>query len=427
MPAPDFFTIIQKHRPALENYERIYRDIHASPELSGEERETSKIAEKHLKDLGFEVHANIGGYGVAGVLENGPGATILLRADMDALPMKEKTGLPYASTRVAKDNDGNLRPVAHACGHDLHVVSLMASAALLYSAREEWSGTLICVFQPAEETLSGAQAMIDDGLFDKIPKPDLVLAQHVMRMRAGQVSVRSGRLLTAADSFEVRIIGHGGHASAPNACIDAVVIGAAVVSRLQTIVSREVNPLDLAIVSCGSINAGFNANIIPDECIIRINVRTYNPKTRKQVINSIKRIVKAECLASGAPEEPTIVPLSSTPATINDEETATALEKVFGSYFRNNLTEMEPTTASEDFSLLAAAANVPYAMWTFGGIDEKKWDDALQSDSINELSGNHSPYFAPVLQPTLRTGVDAMSLSALHFLQRKSQASNPVR
>jgi metal-dependent amidase/aminoacylase/carboxypeptidase family protein len=180
-------------------------------------------------------------------------------------------------------------------------------------------------------------------------------------------------------------------------------------------------------VSCGSINAGFNANIIPDECIIRINVRTYNPKTRKQVINSIKRIVKAECLASGAPEEPTIVPLSSTPATINDEETATALEKVFGSYFKNNLTEMEPTTASEDFSLLAAAANVPYAMWTFGGIDEKKWDDALQSDSINELSGNHSPYFAPVLQPTLRTGVDAMSLSALHFLQRKSQASNPVR
>ncbi|KAL4860938.1 hypothetical protein BDV12DRAFT_191407 [Aspergillus spectabilis] len=391
MTALEFSTIIQRHRPILEDYERIYRDIHSSPELSGEEQQTSRTAGKHLQDLGFEVHANIGGYEVAGILKNGPGATILLRADMDALPMKEKTGLPYASTRVAKDNNGNSRPVAHACGHDFHVVSLMASAALLCSAREEWSGTLICVFQPAEETLSGAQAMIDDGLFDKIPKPDLVLAQYVMRMRAGQVSVCSGRLLTAADSFE-------------------------------TIVSREVNPHDLAIVSCGSINAGFNANIIPDECIIRINVRTYNPKTRKRVIDSIKRIVKAECLASGAPEEPTIVPLSSTPATINDKETATALEKVFGSYFKNNLTEMDPATASEDFSILAAAANVPYVMWTFGGIDEQKWDDAHENDSINEIGNNHSPYFAPVLQPTLKTGVDAMSLSALHFLQKNPHA-----
>jgi amidohydrolase len=417
MAAPHFATIITKHRPALESYERIYREIHASPELSGTEEETSKKAETHLRDLGFEVHARIGGYGVAGILKNGPGATVLLRADMDALPMKEKTGLSYASKRIAKDKDGNLRPIAHACGHDFHVVSLMASAALLCSARDAWSGTLICVFQPAEETLSGAQEMIDDRLFDKIPKPDLVLAQHVMRMRAGQVSVRAGRLLTAEDSFEVRIPGHGGHASAPHACIDPVVIGAAVVLRLQTIVSREVHPHDLAIVSCGSINAGFSANIIPDECIIRLNVRTYNSKTRQRVIGSIKRIVKAECLASGVPEEPTIVPLSSTPATINDEKISTALKDLFSSYFGENLTETNPATASEDFSLLAAAVNVPYVMWTFGGIDEKQWDDAVQNDSVNELGGNHSPFFAPVLQPTLKTGVDAMSLGALYYLQ----------
>ncbi|KAJ6110695.1 amidohydrolase [Penicillium sp. IBT 16267x] len=415
MEAHSLRTIIESHRPGLEDYERIYREIHASPELSGQEKQTSKIVECHLKELGFEVHARIGGYGVAGTFNNGSGATILLRADMDALPMKEKTGLPYASQRVAKDTDGNERPVA------FHVVSLMASAALMCSARKEWSGTLICVFQPAEETLSGAQAMIDDGLFDKIPKPDLVLAQHVMRMRAGQVSVRSGRLLTAADSFEVRIFGQGGHASTPDACIDAVVIGAAVVSRLQTIVSREVNPHDLAIVSCGSINAGYNANIIPDECIIRINVRTYDPKTRERVIKSIERIVKAECLASGATEEPTIRSLASAPATVNDDEVATALRKVFSSYFQESFVEGEPATASEDFSLLAAAANAAYAMWTFGGIDEKTWDHAVQNDTLHNVGGNHSPYFAPVLEPTLRTGVDAMSVSALHFLRKISQ------
>ncbi|KAJ5688897.1 hypothetical protein N7462_003289 [Penicillium macrosclerotiorum] len=415
-------TIIEKHRPDLTSYEGIYRDIHVSPELSGDEKQTSSLVENHLRGLGFEVHANIGGFGVAGVLRNGPGATILLRADMDALPMKEKTGLPYASKRVAKDTDGSERPVAHACGHDFHIVSLMASAALLCSAREEWTGTLICVFQPAEETLSGAQAMVDDGLFDKIPKPDLVLAQHVMCMRAGQVSVRSGHLLTAADSFEVRITGRGGHSSAPHACIDAVVIGAAVVSRLQTIVSREVNPYDLAIVSCGSINAGYNANIIPDECIIRINVRTYNPRTRQRVIESIKRIIQAECMASGATQEPTIKSITSAPATINDDKVATTLKQVLGSFFQKNFVESEPATASEDFSLLAVAADAPYVMWTFGGIEEKTWDDAIERDSLHELAGNHSPYFAPVLQPTLKTGVDAMSISALHFLQNRSSA-----
>jgi amidohydrolase len=412
-------TVVEQHRPDLDRYEGIYREIHSLPELSGQEEETSKTVETHLRELGFDVHAKLGGYGVAGILKNGPGATILLRADMDALPMRENTGLPYASKREVKDSEGNVRPVAHACGHDFHVVSLMASAALLCSAKKDWSGTLICVFQPAEETLSGARAMIDDGLFDKVPKPDLVLAQHVMRMRAGQVSVRRGHLLTAADSFEVRITGQGGHASAPDACIDPIVMGAAVVSRLQTIVSREVNPHDLAIVSCGSINAGFNANIIPEECVIHVNIRTYNPRTRQRVIESIKRIVKAECLASGAPTEPTIVHLTSVPATVNDNKVATALEEVFGSYFQENFVESEPATASEDFSLLAAAANVPYVMWTFGGIDEKVWDDAVANDAINKLGGNHSPYFAPVLEPTLKTGVDAMSISALHFLQKK--------
>lgn len=421
MEAHSLRSIIESHRPDLENYERVYREIHASPELSGQEKQISTTVENHLRDLGFEVHARIGGYGVVGILNNGSGATILLRADMDALPMKEKTGLPYASQRVAKDEDGNERPVAHACGHDFHVVSLMASAALMCSARHEWSGSLVCVFQPAEETLSGAQAMIDDGLFDKIPKPDLVLAQHVMRMRAGQVSVRSGRLLTAEDSFEVRIAGQGGHASSPDVCIDPVVIGAAIVLRLQTIASREVNPHDLAIVSCGSINAGYNANIIPDKCIIRIDVRTYDPKTRKRVIESIERIVKAECLASGVTEKPTICSLTSAPATVNDEEVATALGKVFGSYFQGDFVEGEPATASEDFSLLATAANAPYAMWTFGGIDERTWDEAVQTDTIHKLGGNHSPYFAPVLEPTLKTGVDAMSVSALHFLQRHSR------
>lgn len=403
----------------MKPYEEVYRHIHSNPELSGQEEQTAKIASDHLHTLGFEVHTNVGGHGVAAVLENGPGPRILLRADLDALPLEEKTGLSYASTRTVEDAQGNRIPVMHACGHDTHVTSLMAVSTLLHAARDHWSGTLICIFQPAEEILDGARAMLDDGLYEKVPKPDLVLAQHVSRMRAGTVNIRAGRLLTAADAFEVRIFGRGGHGSAPQSTIDPIVIGASIVTKLQTIVSREVTPGELAVVTCGSIHAGNSSNVIPDHLDLQFSVRTFDREVRRLVHDAIHRIVEAECLAGGAIEKPSVKLTMSCPATINDEDSVDALRETFESYFHDQLVDMERPSASEDFTLLATEARAPYVMWMFGGIDEKTWDDAVENGTVNELPMNHSPFFAPKIEPTLRTAVDAFALGALTFLHRK--------
>ncbi|KAJ5928323.1 Amidohydrolase [Penicillium verhagenii] len=411
--------LLDKYRPDLKPYEEIYRHIHQNPELSGQEEQTAKIASDHLQTLGFEVHSKIGGHGVAGVLRNGDGPTILLRADMDALPLEEKTGLPYASTRTAKDDQGNSKPVMHACGHDTHVTSLMGASTLLHAARAHWRGTLISLFQPAEEALDGARAMLDDGLYAKVPLPDLVLAQHVMRMRAGSVNVRAGRLLTAADAFEVRIFGRGGHGSAPQTTIDPIVIGASIVVKLQTIVSREVRPGELAVVSCGSIHAGNSSNVIPDHLDLEFSVRTFDGEVRRRVHAAIHRIVEAECLAGGAVEKPSVRLTSSCPATVNDERSVEAIRETFRARFGDGLVDMERPSASEDFSLLATEAGAPYVMWMFGGIDEKVWDEAVENGTVQELPMNHSPLFAPVIEPTLRTGIDALALGALTFLQQK--------
>ncbi|KAJ5290866.1 Zinc metallopeptidase [Penicillium angulare] len=411
--------LINRYRPDLKPFEEIYRHIHSHPELSGQEEQTAKIVSSHIHSLGLDVHTKIGGHGVAGVLENGPGPKILLRADMDALPLEEKTGLSYASTKTMKDSTGVEKPVMHACGHDSHVATLLAATELLVNAREYWSGTVIFVFQPAEEDLDGAKAMLEDGLWEKVPKPDLVLAQHVMRMRAGNVNLRAGRLLTAADSFDVRIFGRGGHGSSPQAAIDPIVIGSSIVVKLQSIVSREVTPGELAVVSVGSINSGFASNIIPDYLDMQISVRTFSEEVRKRVHDSIRRIVKGECLAGGAVKDPSINLVSSTPATVNDEETVRVLKGTFGGYFGDRLIEMERPSASEDFSLLATDVGAPYVMWMFGGIEERVWDDAVRRGRVDELPVNHSPYFAPGVKTTIRTGVDAMALGALTFLKLK--------
>lgn len=413
-------AILDKFRPDVKVFEGIYRQLHNSPELSGQEKETSELVANHLKKYDFAVHTHIGGYGVAGVLRNGNGPTVLLRADMDALPVHEKTGLPYASHKTVKDQDGVERPVMHACGHDFHVVGLMGCAQLLHAARQHWSGTLICVFQPAEEQLSGAQAMVDDGLFEKIPTPSVVLAQHVMRQRSGTVTVRPGRLLTAADAFDVRIYGRGGHGSAPHTTIDPIVIGASVVTRLQSVVSREVIPGELAVVTCGSIQAGSTPNIIPSHLDLKIGVRTYDPKVREVVNSAIKRIIEAECEAGGAVKKPSIQCTHSAPATINDDELAKQLQATFGAYFEDNLVDDEPAAASEDFSILARAVGAPYVMWTFGGVDPKTWDNAVARGTVDQLPGNHSPFFAPVIEPTVQVAVDAMSVGALTFLKQAS-------
>ncbi|KAI9750181.1 MAG: hypothetical protein M4579_006576 [Chaenotheca gracillima] len=412
--------LVDDFRPDLEPYEKLYRSLHQSPELSLQEGETAAIAAKHLEALsGFEVHKNIGGQGLVGILKNGSGMTVLVRADMDALPVQEQTGLPYSSTKTMKDvADGVTKPVMHACGHDVHVSCMLAAAETLHRAQKNWNGTLIVLFQPNEERAGGAQAMVDDGLYDRIPVPDVVLGQHVMPYRAGSLGTRPGPMMAAADSFKITLYGRGGHASQPHRTIDPAVMAAHVVVRLQGIASREVDPADTVVVTVGSIQAGMTENIISDHAILRINVRTFKPETRERVLASIRRIIKAESDASNAPKDPLIESTTRFPLTINDENVVGELEQPFSDHFGDRYTRrVDRLPGSEDFSILATSKNVPYCFWVFGGTDPEKWDKAEKEGRLLEdIPVNHSPFFAPVIQPTLKTGVDAMSLAVLSFL-----------
>ena len=280
--------------------EAAYKDIHSHPELSMQEHRTAGIAAKHLWDHGYEVTTGVGETGVVGLLRNGEGPTVMLRADMDALPIREATGLDYASKVTVKDSAGNNVPVGHMCGHDMHVTWLMGAAALLSKQRKAWSGTLMAVFQPGEETAQGARAMIDDGLLKRFPKPDIVLGQHVMVGAAGTVAGSSGPITSAADSLQIKLFGRGAHGSMPEASIDPVVMAAATVMRLQTIVSREIAAMDAAVVTIGVLQAGTKENVIPDEALIKLNVRTFDAGVRKHVLDAIARIANAEAERFGS-------------------------------------------------------------------------------------------------------------------------------
>ena len=289
---------LEKLVPELE---ALYKDVHSHPELSMQETRTAALAADHLRAAGFEVTAGVGKTGVVGLLQNGEGPTVMLRADMDALPVEEATGLPYASKATATDHDGNTVPVSHMCGHDMHVTWLVGATKLLAEAKTTWRGTIMAVFQPGEETAEGAQAMIDDGLFKRFPKPDVVLGQHVMVGPSGTVAGRAGAITSAADSLQIRLFGRGAHGSMPQASIDPVVMAAATVMRLQTIVSREIAAAEAAVVTIGVLQAGTKENVIPDEAIIKLNVRTFDAGVRTRVLAAIERIVNAEAAASGAP------------------------------------------------------------------------------------------------------------------------------
>ncbi|KAL8808405.1 MAG: hypothetical protein Q9223_003188 [Gallowayella weberi] len=410
---------IDQFRPDLAFYEDTYRDLHSHPELSLQEKRTSSIAANHLRDIGYTVYEHIGGYGLIGILNNGQGPTALLRADMDALPVLENTGLEYASKKTMKDRFGKVVPVMHACGHDVHVSSLMGAAKLLYNARSKWRGTLICLFQPAEELAAGAQAMVDDGLYTKfgIPKPDVVLGQHVFCLyKAGAVAIRPGPIMTAGAVLKIRVFGKGGHGSKPSLCIDPIVIASHIVVRLQTIVSRELEPGRFGVVTCGKIQAGTASNIIPDYADLELNIRSYDMEVQRQLLGAMERIIRAECDASGSPQAPLIEKVAHVPATENSLKHTETLTKSFSSYFEGNAVALEPLTVSEDFSILATAINVPYVFWALGGCEPVKWDEAKKHGKIDEIPMNHNAKFAPVIEPTLRTGVDALALAALTFL-----------
>ena len=394
----------------------VYRDIHSHPELSMQEQRTANIAATSLQRAGYAVTAGIGGTGVVGVLANGDGPTVMLRADMDALPVEEATGLPYASTATATDPDGNTVPVMHACGHDMHVTWLIGATALLARARENWSGTVLAVFQPAEETAQGARAMIDDGLFDRFPKPHVVFGQHVMPGPAGEIRYRAGTTQAAADSLEIRLFGRGGHGSMPESTVDPVVMAAASVMRLQTIVSREVAANQAAVVTIGALQAGTKDNVIPDDALLRVNVRSFDEGVRRRVLDAIRRIVTAEAEASGAPKPPQITTTEHYPLTTNDPaataRVAAALRARFGDEHVHELAA--PVPASEDFGSFGTEWGVPSVFWYVGGTDPDRYRRAEQAGRVaDDIPTNHNPAFAPVIDPTLATGVQAVTAAAL--------------
>jgi amidohydrolase len=401
----------------LPELESVYKDIHAHPELSMQEHRTSQLAANHLRAAGYEVTAGVGKTGVVGLLRNGDGPTIMLRADMDALPVKEATGLPYASEVTATDRDGKAAPVMHACGHDIHVTWLMGAATLFAQTREAWRGTLMAVFQPAEETGEGARAMIDDGLFGRFPKPDAILAQHVMVGPSGLLTSRPGVVTSAGDSLRIRMFGRGAHGSMPQASIDPVVMAAATVLRLQTIVSREIAATDAAVLTVGSLQAGTKENVIPDEAIIKLNIRTFDEGVRQRVLGAIERIVNAEAEASGAPRKPEITVLDRYALVKNDVEATKRVADAFRRYFpAERVQQTQPTTASEDFGCFGSEWNAPSVFWFVGGTDAEVYSKAKAAGKIGEIPTNHNPGFAPVIHPTLKAGVQAMVVAALAWL-----------
>lgn len=392
----------------LADAEALYKDVHRHPELSMHEERTAGLAADRLAAAGFDVTAGVGGTGVVGVLGDGAGATVMLRADMDALPVQEQTGLDYASTV-----DG----VMHACGHDMHVAWLAAAATHLAAHRDAWSGTVVAVFQPGEETAAGAKAMVDDHLFDRIPRPDVILAQHVMPAPAGSIGTRDGVITSAADSFDITMFGRGAHGSMPQASIDPVVMGAATVLRLQTIVARELAPSQAAVVTVGALQAGTKENVIPDEALIKLNVRTYDEDVRSHVLDAIERIVNAEAQASGAPRLPEITALDHYDLVRNDPDATARIRAAFRTRFGPDaVADIGPISASEDFGVFGTTSQVPSVFWTVGGTDRDTYEAARAAGRLSELPTNHNPRFAPVLHPTLQTGVEALVSAASAWL-----------
>ncbi|MEN5074835.1 amidohydrolase [Isoptericola cucumis] len=413
----------------------IYTDLHAHPELGFAEHRTAGVVAERLRGWGYAVHEGIGGTGVVGVLTNGDGPRVLLRADMDGLPVTERTGLPYASTQVTTTDDGQEAGVMHACGHDVHVTCLLGAAAALADGDIGWSGTLVVLFQPAEELGRGARAMLDDGLFATVGgAPDVVLGQHVLALPAGVVAVRAGVAMSAADSLRITLYGRGGHGSMPETTVDPVLMAAATVQRLQGIVAREVAAGESAVVTVGSVRAGSEPNIIPDRAELLVNVRTYTLEVRERVLAAIRRIVEAEAAASWAPQPPEIETVTSFAATVNDPEATERTRSALGAALDARRAAVEavggspavvtpaPHAASEDVGELATAAGAPLVYWFLGGHDPAQFADvdlagaAAAGQQPRGIPSNHSPYFAPAPEPTLDLGVATLVAAAREWL-----------
>lgn len=402
----DFLTDLDDE--LLTRLRGVYRELHQQPELSLEEHKTAERIEAELSSLDVEVQ-RIGGTGVVAMIRNGAGPTVLARADTDALPVSEQTGLDYAS---------EVEGAMHACGHDMHVATLLGAIELLVNHKDAWAGTYIGLFQPAEETAQGAQAMLDDGLVEKIPTPDVAFSQHVMPTEAGTIGTSPGPVLSAGDSLKITVYGRGAHGSMPHNSVDPVVLASSIVMRLQTIVSRETQPGQFAVVTVGALNAGSKSNIIADRAELLLNLRTYDAALREQIMAAIERIVRAECQAAGSPQEPGFEYYDQFPLTDNDPTVNAKVTEAFTEAFgADAVYETKPYTASEDFSRIPNAFGIPYAYWFIGSVEPEKYRRAVEQGTVSQdIPANHSPFFAPEFDPTLEIGIRTQVVAVLAYL-----------
>lgn len=401
----------------------LYRDIHAHPELSMQEVRTPALLAPQMRKLGFDVTEHVGKTGLVAVMRNGPGPVLLIRADMDALPVKEQTGLPFASQATGKLPDGTITPVMHACGHDTHITTWLATARRLSAMKDQWSGTLVMILQPGEEVGMGAMAMLDDGLFTRFPKPDTMLAFHdSASLPAGVIGVTKGYALANTDSVSIDVRGIGGHGAYPQNTKDPIVLASRIVVALQTLVSRENDPLQPAVVTVGTFHAGTKQNIIPDDAKLELTVRSYTPETRKLLLDGIARIARGEAIAAGIPDDKmpvvTVSGAMYTPSTFNTDALSTHLISLFRQHFGNDrVVETKPIMAGEDFGRywLADKTKQSTIFWV-GGVPKEKWDAA--GGDVLKLPSLHSPFWAPDAEAVISTATEAMTIAALDVLRK---------
>ncbi len=403
----------------LPDLGRLYEDLHAHPELSFAEHRTAAILADRLEALGFDVTTGVGQTGVVATMSNGDGPLVLLRADIDALPVKEDTGLAYASTVTAVDAHGAEVPVAHACGHDMHATWLVGVSTLLARHRDQWRGRVMLLVQPAEEIGAGAVAMVEDDLFERFGTPDVALGQHLAPAPAGWVLYRAGPVMAASDAVRIILHGRGGHGSSPQTTVDPVLMAASTVMKLQTVVSRTVAPTDTAVVTVGTIHAGTKENIIAERAELGLSIRTFSPAVRERVLQAVERIAKGEAASYGAAVEPEVEHVYAFPVTENDPGTTATVSAAFHDHFgAERAMEGPVVTGSEDFGMFGRRGGFPSMFWFVGGTDAELWGTAFAAGRLDEdVPYNHSPRFAPVQHPTISAGIEAMITAALCWLR----------
>jgi amidohydrolase len=415
-------AVTAKVAAELPSLRALYERLHAHPELSFMEVQTAALMAKELRALGIDVTEKVGRMGVVGVLRNGPGPTVLVRTDMDALPLKETTGVPYASTAIVKDLQGRDQPAMHACGHDVHMTSLIGAARTLVALRERWSGTIVFIAQPAEEIVAGAKAMLDDGLFTRFPKPDFALTFHDdALMPAGQVGYREGPFMSGVASMDILVRGVSGHGSAPHTAKDPVLLASQIVVALQTIVSREIPPGTRAVVTVGTIHGGLKRNIIPDEVKLELTLRAFDPAVMAKLVASVRRVTAGTAQAAGVPEDrmPVVtVTEESVGVTTNDPALTRRLAGVFTAWLgADRVSQVEPINAAEDFSLYGQTAErVPSLLWRVGATAPEKFTESARTGV--PVPSNHNSGFAPLPEPTIVTGVTTLTAAVLELLAK---------